>query len=306
MEILVTGGAGFIGSHLTDKLIEMNNRVTVIDDLSSGRMENLNPKAGFVKKNLLVRGIENELKNKDAVFHMAADPDVRLSASSPNRSFDNNLVLTFRLLEACRKSDVKRFVMASSSTVYGEVNVFPTPEKYSCNPISNYGASKLACEAYCSSYAYSYGIKTTVLRYANIFGERSTHGVIHDFFKKLKENPNELEILGDGKQTKSYLLVQECVDGIIYGITNSQDKVNIFNLGSEDQIDVTRIAEIVVEEMGLKTEEVKFNYTGGKRGWRGDVPQMRLAVDKIQDLGWKAENNSENAIRASIKALLAK
>ena len=163
----------------------------------------------------------------------------------------------------------------------------------------------MASEALITAFANTFDMNAWIFRFANIIGERGTHGILVDFINKLRDNPQELEILGDGRQSKSYLLVQECVDGIMYAITNSKETVNIFNLGSIDQITVTRIAEIVVAEMGLKLEDVKFNYTGGKRGWRGDITQMRLAVEKIQGLGWTAKHNSEEAIRASIRALLA-
>ena len=193
MSVLVTGGAGFIGSHIVDALVESSNDsavITAIDDLSNGDLKNINKKARFARKNLVSENITSELDGVDTVFHFAADPEVKSSAKMPAHSFENNVATTFKLLEQCRKAEVKSFIFASTSTVYGDASVIPTPETHNPQPISNYGASKLACEAYCSSYAHCYGIKATVLRYANILGERSTHGVIYDFFYKLKKNSN--------------------------------------------------------------------------------------------------------------------
>jgi len=204
MKTVITGGAGFIGSHLVDALVKEGHEVIVIDNYLSG-LSLKNEKAKYIDKDITKDDIIEDLKGTESVFHLAADPNVKTSAENPSESFKLNTIGTFNVLEACRKADVKQIVFTSTSTVYGEAKVIPTPEDYPCEPISNYGASKLAGEAYLSSYSHSYGIKGTSLRYANIFGERSNHGVIFDFFHKLKKNPDKLEILGDGKQEKSYL-----------------------------------------------------------------------------------------------------
>jgi UDP-glucose 4-epimerase len=313
MRSFVTGGAGFIGSHLVDRLLKDGGEVTVFDNLCSGKMEFLekhenDPNFTFIKGDILdLDALKENIKGSDLVFHIAANPDIRLGTEVTDTDLKQGTVATYNVLESMRLNEVKKIVFSSSSAIYGEAALIPTPENYGpVIPISLYAASKLASEALITAYSYTFNMEGWIFRFANVIGDRGTHGILVDFIRKLRTNPAELEILGDGRQSKSYLLVQECVDGIIYAINNSHEKINIYNLGSSDQIDVTRIAEIVVEEMGLKLDEVNFNYTGGKRGWRGDVPQMRLDVDKIKELGWMAENDSENAIRLSVKALLSK
>jgi UDP-glucose 4-epimerase len=203
-----------------------------------------------------------------------------------------------------RKNNVKNLAFTSTSTVYGEATIIPTPENYGpLVPISLYGASKLACEALITSYSHTFDMQSWIFRFANIIGDRGTHGIIVDFIEKLRTNPKELEILGDGKQSKSYLHVRECVDAMMFSVSNSNEEVNIFNIGSEDATNPTRIGEIIVEEMGLT--DVKFNYTGGSRGWKGDVPVMMLAIDKMKKLGWKNEWESEKSVRETVKCVLA-
>ncbi|RLI31028.1 UDP-glucose 4-epimerase [Candidatus Bathyarchaeota archaeon] len=315
MRILVTGGAGFIGSHLVDALMEKDLEVVVIDNLSRGSIGNLrrwlqHPKFMFIKGDLKnPEDTFQAIKGCETVFHLAANPEVRVGSVSPDVHFQQNVIATYNLLEALRVAgNVKTLVFTSSSTVYGEAEV-PTPENYSpLKPISVYGASKLACEALISAYAYSYGFKAVIYRLANIVGPRSRHGVIIDFVRKLKENPRELEILGDGSQRKSYLYIDDCIDAMLLGlkkVASSNNNVEIFNVGSDDQVDVLTIARIVVEEMGLK--DVKFRLTGGVdggRGWVGDVKNMLLDVGKLKFLGWKPRYNSEEAVRVAAKLLL--
>ena len=202
-----------------------------------------------------------------------------------------------------RLCGVSKLVYSSSSVVYGEAKKIPTPEDYGpLMPISLYGASKLACEGLISSYCSSFGMQSWIYRFANIIGRRGTHGVLVDFVEKIKKNPKELEILGNGTQMKSYLLVDECTDAMIFATERSDDAVNIFNLGSNDQMNVTRIAEITIDELGLKG--VKLRYTGGDRGWRGDIPKFLLSTEKIGKLGWKAKHNSDEAIREAAKLVV--
>jgi UDP-glucose 4-epimerase len=283
MKAVVTGGAGFIGSHLTDELIKSGYETVVVDNLVSGLKENVPKEAKFVKKDITADDLSRDLKGADAVFHFAADPDVRSSAENSAKSFNDNVVGTFRVLEACRKAGAKRFVFASTSTVYGETDVIPTPETHPCEPISNYGASKLACEAYISSYAHTYGIKSTVLRYANIFGDRSTHGVIFDFFQKLRKDPKELGILGNGKQEKSYLFVSDCVSGTLTPLRSQSEQYAAYNVGSREKKTVDELARLVCSEMKASP---KYTYAGGERGWAGDVRLMLLDVSKLEALGW--------------------
>jgi len=299
--LLVTGGAGFIGSHLVDRLINENN-ITVIDNLSSGKMEYINPKATFVKKDLLkLEDTPIDFDSIDTVFHVAANPDVKLSAVDTKTHFDQNIVATYNVLEAMRKKDVPKIVFTSSSTVYGRAPM-PTPEDYGpLIPESIYGASKLACEGLISSYCHTFGLKSWIFRFANIIGERSNHGVIPDFIEKLRANPLELEILGDGKQSKSYLHIGECLDQILFAFNNSNDKVNIFNIGSETHINVLKIAELVSNKMRLTP---KFRLTGGEVGWKGDIPRMLLSIDKLKNLGYAPKYNSFDSVKITIRELL--
>jgi len=217
--------------------------------------------------------------------------------------FDQNITATYNLLEAMRKSDVPNIVFTSTSTVYGEATIIPTPEEYGpLIPISLYGASKLACEALITSYCHTFDMNSWIFRFANIIGDRSTHGIIFDFINKLKINSEQLEILGDGRQEKSYLHVSECIDAILFAVKNSRDAVNIFNVGSDDTINPTRIGEIIVEEMGL--EDVEFTYTGGKRGWKGDVPRMLLGIKKLKGAGWCPDYSSERSVREAVRVLV--
>jgi len=314
-KVLVTGGAGFIGSHLVDSLMDRGYSVKVLDDLSNGSLKNLerwlaDSRFEFVQgdlRNLDVakRGVEDV----ETVFHLAANPDIRLGESDPSVHFNENLRVTFNLLEAMRKSErAKRIVFASSSTVYGEPKVFPTPEDYGpLLPISVYGAAKLGCEALIASYCHTFGLQGIILRFANVVGSRSNHGVVVDFVRKLRKSPGELEILGDGTQSKSYMHVKDLISAF-FVVLNGFGKggfVEVYNVGSLDQVDVERIAEIVTEEMGL--QNVEFRFTGGVdggRGWRGDVKTMLLSVDKLLNLGWRPKLNSEEAVRQSCRELL--
>jgi len=314
-KVLVTGGAGFIGSHLVDALMVRGFRVKVVDNLSNGSLKNVESWVGNPRFEL----VQGDLKDLDVacrsvgdvevVFHLAANPDVRLGESDPSVHFRENLLVTFNVLEAMRKSErAKRIVFASTSTVYGEAKVFPTPEDYGpLLPISIYGASKLGCEALISSYCHTFGFSGVLLRFANVVGARAKHGVIVDFIRKLKQNPEELEILGDGKQKKSYLHVKDLVGAFftVLPCLEVRRVVETFNVGSLDQVDVKRIAEIVCEEMGIRTPRFKFNNVlGDGRGWRGDVKTMHLSVERLMGLGWKPTLTSEEAIRLGCRELL--
>ncbi|MET1124589.1 MAG: NAD-dependent epimerase/dehydratase family protein [Archaeoglobaceae archaeon] len=299
--ILVTGGAGFIGSHIVDRLVK-DHDVVVVDNLSSGRADYVNPEAKFVKADLATDPVGEYLEGVEIVWHVAANPDVRRGSEDPDEIYRNNVLATYRLLEAMRKKGVRRIVFTSTSTVYGEAKVIPTPEDYPPEPISVYGASKLACEAMIMSYCHTFDMQSWIFRFANVVGRRSTHGVIYDFVMKLRKNPNELEILGNGEQNKSYIYIDDCVDAMFLAVERSEDRVNVFNIGSEDQVKVRRIAEIVCEEMKLSP---RFRFTGGDRGWKGDVPVMMLSIERLKRLGWKPKYSSEQAVRLAVKDLLA-
>ncbi len=309
MKVMVTGGAGFIGSHMVDHLVSEGHEVIVYDNLSSGKLEFIEQHMKrenfrFVKGDLLdFPLLKKEMKDVEIVYHIAANPDVRLGAQDTKVHFEQNALATYNVLEAMRLRDVRDIVFTSTSTVYGEAKLIPTPEDYGpLIPISLYGASKLAAEAFITSYAHTFGMKAVIYRFANIVGPRSTHGVIYDFIMKLRKNPRELEILGDGTQRKSYLYVEDCVDAIVFGYEHRREDVEIFNIGSEDWIDVRKIADIVVEEMNLKN--VAYRFTGGKRGWKGDVPKMLLSIEKIKSYGWKPKHNSEESVRLTVRHLL--
>ena len=309
--ILITGGAGFIGSHVVDRLIR-NKRIKVLDNLSSGRMEFIrhhldNDNFSLIEADLMEPGaISSACNGIDLVFHMAANPDVKLGAKDTRIHLEQNILATYNLLEAMRPTGCNRLVFTSTSTVYGNAHKMPTPEDYGpLVPISLYGASKLACEALISSYCHTFDITAWIYRFANIVGHRGTHGVIVDFINKLRVDPFTLEILGSGKQKKSYLDVVDCVDAMVYGVEHSQEKVNIFNIGSKDSIDVVGIADIVTETMGYR--DVEYRFTGGVNGgsgWKGDVKFMLLSIDKLQSLGWKPPHTSRQSIEMAVHSLL--
>lgn len=309
MASLVTGGAGFIGSHLVDFLLEWGEKVSVLDNLSSGSLRNMDrwvdhENLNFMKGDLLDGDdIYKALNGCDTVYHMAANPEVSSSKANPQDHFNQNVLATFNLLEAIRLSgDVKSLTFASTSTVYGEPNVVPTPETYGpMKPISLYGASKLASEALIASYANMYGFQCLLLRFANVIGPRSNHGVIYDFIQKLKSDPRKLIVLGDGSQSKSYLHVSDCIEGIVKCLKESQDKCAIINIGSEDRVDVLSIANIVIEAMNFSDVEILL--TGGVdggRGWHGDVKLMQLDIRKAKSIGWKPLLNSYEAVKETL------
>jgi UDP-glucose 4-epimerase len=316
MKAIVTGGAGFIGSHLADALVGRGDDVIAIDNLSSGRADNLKQaertgKVRFYRGDLKEpREWEALLADGDVIYHFAADPEVQIGETSPEVHFKENLVATFNLLEAMRKAHGKKtIVFASTSTIYGEAAQLPTTEDYGpLFPISTYGASKLGCEGLISSYAYTFGLKGVLLRFGNVVGARAQHGVILDMIRRLRGDSTVLEILGDGTQKKSYIHVSDCVRATLFAIQkfiSSKRRLDAYNVSSWDQIDVKRIAEIVVQEMGLKG--VDFKFTGGVdggRGWLGDVKTMQLSVEKLSRLGWRATMNSEEAVRIATQELL--
>jgi len=314
-KVLVTGGAGFIGSHLVDALMERGFHVKVVDNLSNGSICNLqswldNPCFELIKGDLKDPDMAHRsVASIKVVFHLAANPDVRLGGSNPSVHFNENLLVTFNLLEAMRKSETAKYIVfASTSTVYGEADVFPTPEDYGpLLPISIYGASKLGCEALVASYCHTFDLRGALLRFANIVGSRSNHGVIIDFIRKLRQNPSELEILGDGTQKKSYLHVKDLASAFltVLNVLGKSEFVEAYNVGSLDQVDVKRIAEVVSEEMRIAKPRFKFNRkVAGGRGWKGDVKVMQLSVEKLGKLGWKPSLSSEGAVRLGCADIL--
>ena len=314
MKALVTGGAGFIGSHLVDGLMERGHEVRVLDDLSAGTLNNLrrwldHERFEFIKGDMRdAELVKKAVEGVEVVFHLAANPEVRIGSQSPELLYETNVLITYNLLNAIKDSNVQYLVFTSSSTVYGDADVIPTPEDYGpLEPISVYGGAKLAAEALISGYAHTFDFRAVIFRLANIIGERSNHGVIYDFINKLKKNPNELEILGDGTQRKSYLHVSDTVEGMLHifeHFKKSKKTVDFYNLGNDDWITVKEIAEIVSREMGLKPRFVFTGGVDGGRGWKGDVKFMRLSIEKAKATGWRPRLNSCEAVRRTVRELL--
>ncbi len=309
MRVFVTGGAGFVGSNLAERLLAAGHAVTAFDDLSAGSLELLRDSEGrpgfqFIKGDLLdLDAVVKAMAGHDVVFHLAANSDIEKGRRQTDTDFRLGTVVTFNVLEATRRVGIRQFVFSSSSVVYGEPKAIPTPEDYGpLLPISLYGASKLACEGLVSAFGHNYGIQAWIFRFANICGRHGTHGAIVDFIRKLQANPKRLEVLGDGKQAKPNLHVSECVDGMIYGWQHGKEDLNYYNLGCEGATSAREIAEFVIEALGLK--DVKIEYTGGARGWPGDVPQVRLDCTKMERMGWKARLSSTEAMKRAAQELV--
>jgi UDP-glucose 4-epimerase len=316
MKILITGGAGFIGSHLADYLLEKGYDVKVVDNLSFGSLENIKHLIGlknfeFIKGDLRDSNIAlNSVKGVDVVYHLAANPEVRIGEQSPDSLYDLNVYMTYILLEAMRKNGVKKLAFTSSSTVYGDAKVMPTPENYApLEPISIYGGAKLASEAIISAYSHTFNMVSVSFRLANVIGKRSNHGVIHDFIEKLKKDKDKLEILGDGTQSKSYIHVKDVIEGMFYLFNKTEEKglkYDAYNVGSEDQISVMDIAKIIVNEMGLNPKIYLTGGVNGGRGWVGDVKYMLLSIEKAKSVGWKPKLNSYEAVKKAVREALGK
>ena len=305
----ITGGAGFIGSHLTDRLVKVG-RVTVYDNLSSGSLEFINhhlerENFNFIEADLLdFSALKQAIAGHDVVFHLAANPDVKAGTSTTDLDLKMGIIATYNVLEAMRLNQIKKVVFTSSSTVYGDAGTTPVSEDYGpLLPISLYGTSNLSGEGLVSAFCHLFNMQGWIFRLANVIGSRLTHGVIFDFINKLRQNPKRLEILGDGSQQKPYLHVDDCIDGIIFGIEHSNQEINLFNLGTSSSTSVVTIADIVTKAMEL--EDVEFQYTGGERGWRGDVPQVRFDVTRMGRLGWEPRYTSDEAVRRAVRDMLA-
>ena len=299
--ILVTGGAGFIGSHLTTRLLAEGNEVVVVDNFANGDPSGIPDEAEVVEGDLtdgeFVSGtIDGEL---DGVFHLAARKSV--NDENPRQQFEANTAMTFNVLEAMDDAGVSEIAFTSSSTVYGEAPR-PTPEDYApLEPISVYGASKLADESLLSTYAHTHGMTVWNFRFANIVGSGLRGAVIPDFIEKLREDPETLTILGNGLQEKSYMHLEDCLDAMFHVIEHADRPMNTFNLGTRTTTSVNRIADIVSDELGL---DPAYEYTGGERGWTGDVPKMRLSIEKLSGLGWDPEFESDRAVRETARELV--
>lgn len=307
MRYLVTGCAGFIGSSLTDRLLQNGHEVIGIDNFSTGLKEFLqdahkNPNFTLVTADLLEKNaVIDACKNVDVVLHMAANADVRFGTNHPHKDLEQNAIATFHVLEGMRANNVKRIAFASTGSIYGEAPIIPTPEDAPF-PVqtSLYGASKLAAEGLIQAYCEGFHFQAYIFRFVSILGERYTHGHVFDFYKQLLKNPDALSILGNGKQRKSYLYIQDCIDAIFYAMEHAKDRVNIFNLGTDEYCEVNNSIDWICQFLKLNPER---SYTGGDRGWIGDNPFIFLDTKKIRDLGWQPKLSIQQGVTKTIEYL---
>lgn len=311
-DVLVTGGAGLVGSNLDEVLLQSGANVTVLDDLSSGRQEFIDPymknkNFRFVKGDLLDRELLKKIMKETKptlVIHLAANPDISKGWTQTDLDLKLGPIMTYGLLEECRLNDVKDMIFSSSSAVYGFAETLPTQEDYGpLKPASYYGAAKLACEGLVTAFGHMNGMNYWIYRFANVIGRNSRKMVVWDFVQKLKKNPNELEVLGDGKQCKSYIDVMDVANAMVYIYENSRKKENIFNIATDDRIEIMRIAELVIKSMGLKA---KISPNNAEYAWPGDVPNTFISNKKLRELGFKPRfNKSEDAVQNFINMLVS-
>jgi UDP-glucose 4-epimerase len=309
MRYVVTGGAGFIGSNLVDRLLALGHTVVAYDNLSTGVESFLdqaraNPAFTLVHGDTLdLPALTAAMEGSDAVFHLAANADVRFGTEHPRKDLEQNTIATFNVLEAMRAAGVRRIAFSSTGSIYGEADVFPTPERAPF-PVqtSLYGASKLAGEGMIAAYCEGFGFQGYIFRFVSILGERYTHGHIFDFYKRLRSNPGELYVLGNGQQRKSYLYVQDCIDAILLAMDTAQEKVNIFNLGADEYCAVNDSIGWITGHLGLAPQ---LSYSGGERGWIGDSPFIFLDCGKIRALGWKPKLTIRDGVIKTLDYLQA-
>jgi len=310
MKVLITGGAGFIGSNMTDRLLnDEKNEVTIIDNFCSGQMSYIkdhqkNNRFNLIKGDMLdIELLKDIIQGQDFVYHFSANPDIAKGMIQTDLDLKQSIIATYNLMEAMRIHNIKNIVYSSGSGVYGDVGFIETAESFGpLLPISMYGASKLGAEGIISAFCHMFDIQAWIYRFANVVGRRQTHGVGFDFINKLRKNSEMLQILGDGKQSKSYIHISDVIEAMLYTIEKSNDRVNLFNVATYDYITVNEIAKIVIEEMALNN--VILEHTDGDRGWKGDVPVVRINQRKINNLGWKPKLSSIEAVRLSIKEML--
>ena len=307
MKAFVSGGAGFIGSSLVDRLLDVGHEVTVYDNLSTGLLQFLEYARDFDRFRL----VEGDLLDEDTlseviaghefVFHLAANADVRFGTEHPRRDLEQNTIVTNNVLEAMRKNGISKIAFASTGSVYGDATVIPTPENAPF-PIqtSLYAASKMAGEGLIAAYCGGFGFQSWIFRFVSILGERYTHGHVFDFYRKLKQNPSRLEVLGNGKQRKSYLYIQDCIDAMLFALEKSNESVNVLNLGVDGYCEVNDSIGWICEELGVTP---KLEYSGGDRGWIGDNPFIFLDTSKIRDLGWKPKLSIQDGVLKTIQYL---
>ena len=307
MQCFVTGCAGFIGSNLTDRLLEIGHHVRGYDNLSTGQLSFLrearaNPRFQFVQGDLLdSRCVKEAMDGSELVFHLGANADVRFGTERPTRDLHQNTIATVNVLEAMRANGTKRIAFPSTGSVYGDTDVFPTPENAPF-PLqtSLYGASKLAAEAFIEAYSEAFGIEGFIFRFVSILGERYTHGHVVDFYRQLRAHPKILHVLGNGKQRKSYLYVQDCIDAMLTAVEKCSAKTNVLNLGTDEYCEVDDSIRWICGELGLRPE---LKYAGGDRGWIGDNPFIFLDCSAVRALGWRPKLNIEQSILQTVRYL---
>jgi len=307
LHYFITGVAGFIASNLTDRLLSSGHIVTGYDNFSTGQEDFVasalqSPNFNLVRADVLdLSSLTEAMRGADFVFHLAANADVRFGTDHPRKDLEQNTIATYNVLEAMRANNVKRIAFSSTGSVYGEAKVIPTPEDAPF-PVqtSLYGASKLAGEGLIAAYCEGFGFTGYIFRFVSILGERYTHGHVFDFYKKLLENPNELPVLGNGHQRKSYLYIQDCIDAILCVVENAQEKVNIYNLGADEYCEVNDSIGWICSHLDVNPER---KYSGGERGWIGDNPFIFLDTTKVRTLGWKPKLTIQQGIIRTLEYL---
>jgi UDP-glucose 4-epimerase len=307
MNVFITGGAGFIGSNLADRLLQMGHRVTVYDNFANGQQKFLGKASQFPEFTLIkgdtlsLETLTRAMQGSDLVFHLAANADVRFGLQHPRKDLEQNTIATFNVLEAMRTNGIRRLAFSSTGSVYGEPEIFPTPESAPF-PVqtSLYGASKLGCEGLIEAYAEGFEFQTYIFRFVSVLGERYSHGHVLDFYQSLLQNPRELHVLGDGRQRKSYLYIHDCVDAMLLALERAGGKVNIFNLGTDEYCEVNDSVRWITEHLGLAPA---ISYAGGPRGWVGDSPFIFLDCSRIRALGWSARVSIREGVLRTVAYL---
>ena len=307
MKILVTGAAGFIASNLIPRLLARGDEVYGVDNFFLGKRAYVVKHDRFHFHEFDLLDLDRLVKlfesaEPDLVWHLAANSDISYGTKYTDFDLKGGTLATYNILEGMRRTGAKEIVFSSSGAVYGEPEIMPTPENYGpILPISLYAASKVACEGLITAFTHNYDMRCWIFRFGNIVGPNPTHGVIHDFVLRLRENPRELTVLGDGTQSKPYVYVDDCIEGMEFGYRNAHDAMNYYNLAVDDQTSVTEIAEWTIEAMGIKRQSINVKYTGGPRGWKGDVAQVKLDTKRMRQLGWRPKLSSKESVKRTIK-----
>jgi UDP-glucose 4-epimerase len=314
-KIFITGGSGFIGSHICDLLLQYNYKVTVFDNFSNGKKEFITTHLNNNNFNLIegdcldLKLLLSSIENHDLIWHLAANTDLISSHSQPDRDLKDCVLATFNVLEAMKIKNIRDILFASSGAVYGKLclNEYVNENSGPLKPMSPYGAGKVSSEAFIHSYSHLYKIRSLIFRFGNVIGSRVTHGILFDFINKLKKKPNTLTVLGDGTQEKNYFLTEECIDGMIWSYNNinlsEENPCEVINLGTDSVSNVITIAKIVIDEMDLN-DITKIQIEGKKYAWLGDQPKVHLDTKKINNLGWKTKHSSDEAVRKAVRRIL--